>query len=80
MVNNVAKTTKTLNTELGRTTSFLPNDNLTIMTGELGLGLLVFDSNGTVGVVSTFTNIESEFTVTTYALSIDVESILDQSY
>ena len=79
MVNNIARTTKTLNINLGGSTSFTQNDNLTIMAGELGRGLLIFDSAGTVGVVSTYVS-ENEFTVTTYALSIDVESILSLSY
>ena len=79
MVNNVARTTKTLNVNLGGTTSFTQDDNLTIMTGELGRGLLIFDSAGTVGVVSTYVS-ANEFTVTTYALSIDVEGILSLSY
>lgn len=80
MVNNIAKTTKILNTNLGQTTSFTPSDNLTIMTGELGLGLLIFDSAGTIGVISTFTDVQSNFTVTTYALSIDISTILGLSY
>ena len=80
MVNNIAKTTKTLNTTLGGTTSFTPNDNLTIMTGELGTGLLIFDSSGTLGAVSTFTDAESNFIVTTYAISIDVQSLLEATY
>ena len=80
MVNNIAKTTKILNTNLGQTTSFTPSDDLTIMTGELGLGLLIFDSAGTIGVISTFTDVQSNFTVTTYALSIDISTILGLSY
>ena len=80
MVNNIAKTTKVLNTNLGQTTSFTPSDNLTIMTGSIGEGLLIFDSAGTVGVVSTFTDAQSNFVVTTYALSINVPSILSLSY
>lgn len=80
MVNNIAKTTKILNTNLGQTTSFTPSDNLTIMTGELGLGLLIFDLAGTIGVISTFTDVQSNFTVTTYALSIDISTILGLSY
>ena len=79
MVNNVARTTKTLNKNLGGATSFGTGDNLTILTGELGQGLLIFDSDGTIGVVSNYVT-QNEFTVTTYALSIDVEGILSLSY
>lgn len=78
-VNNIAKTTKVLNKNLGGTTSFIEGDNLTIITGEVGMGLLIFDASGTIGVVTLYTS-QDEFTVTTYALSIDVESILGLSY
>lgn len=80
MVNNIGKTTKTLNTSLGGTTSFTPSDNLTIMTGTVGVGFLIFDSDGTLGVITTYVDAETNFTVTTYALSIDVATILGLSY
>jgi len=80
MVNNIGRTTKTLNTSLGGTTSFTPNDNLTILAGVNGVGLLIFDSDGTLGVVTTYTDNQTNFTVTTYALSIDIPSILALSY
>ena len=79
MVNNVGKTTQTLSTNLGGTTSFTDKNDITLLTGELGVGLLVFDSVGTLGAISTFTN-ENDFIVTTYALSIDISSILSLSY
>jgi len=80
MVNNIGKTTKTLNTTLGQTTSFTPSDNLTIITGELGTGCLIADTSGTLGVVSTYTDSESNFIVTTYARSIDINALLTASY
>lgn len=79
MVNNVGKTTQVLSTKLGATTSFTSNDNITLITGELGTGLLLFDSAGTLGVISNFEN-ETNFVVTTYALSIDIQNILNLSY
>lgn len=79
MVNNVGKTTKTLSTNLGETTSFTSSNDITLLTGELGTGLLVFDASGTLGVVSAFTN-ENNFVVTTFALSIDISSILNMNY
>lgn len=80
MVNNIGRTTKTLNTSLGGTTSFTPSDNLTILAGVNGVGLLIFDSDGTLGVVTTYTDSQSNFIVTTYALSINIPSILALSY
>lgn len=79
MVNNVGKTNKTLNTNLGGTTSFTNKEDITLLTGELGTGLLIFDSTGTLGAISTFTN-ENDFIVTTYALSLDIPTILSLNY
>lgn len=79
MVNNVGKTTQVLSTELGRTTEFTENDSITIISGALGLGFLLFDSAGTVGVISEFTD-ETNFMVTTQALSIDISAILSLNY
>lgn len=79
MVNNIGKTTQTLSTNLGETTSFTSQDSITILTGELGVGFLMFDSAGTLGVISTF-NSENDFIVTTYALSIDISTILSLNY
>lgn len=79
MVNNVGKTTQILSTNLGETTSFTSKENITLLTGELGLGLLVFDSSGTLGAISTFTD-ENNFIVTTLAISIDIQTILNMNY
>lgn len=79
MVNNISKTTKTLNTNLGETTTFTSKEDITLLVGEIGLGLLVFDKAGTLGVISEFTD-ENNFTVTTYALSIDIPTILNLNY
>lgn len=79
MVNNVGKTTQILSTNLGETTSFTSKENITLLTGDLGLGLLVFDLSGTLGVVSTFTD-ENNFIVTTLAVSIDIQTILNMNY
>lgn len=79
MVNNIGKTTQILSTNLGEETSFTSQDLVTILTGELGVGFLMFDSAGTLGVISTF-NSENDFVVTTYALSIDISTILSLNY
>lgn len=79
MVNNVGKTTRTLNIQLGGTNAFTSLTGITIISGEVGRGFLLFDSAGTLGVVTTYVD-DTDFTVTTYALSIDVESILSLSY
>lgn len=79
MVNNVGTTIQTLSTELGRTTSFTTSDDITVITGTIGKGFLVFDSAGTLGVITTYTS-ETDFIVTTHALSIDINAILSLEY
>lgn len=79
MVNNVGKTSQTLSTNLGETTQFTSNETITLLSGEIGKGLLLFDPTGTLGVISNYTN-ETNFIVTTFALSIDIQSILSLNY
>ena len=79
MVNNVGTTTQTLSRELGRTTQFTTSDDITVITGTIGKGFLVFDSAGTLGVITTYTS-ETDFIVTTHALSIDINAILSLEY
>lgn len=79
MVNNVAVTTQILSNELGRTTTFTASEDITLIVGELGRGLLVFDPAGTLGVVTTYTS-ETDFIVTTHALSMDINNILSLEY
>ena len=79
MVNNIGKTSKELNTNLGETTSFTSKNDVNLITGELGIGVLLFDPNGTLGVISSFAS-EENFTITTYALSIDINKILSMDY
>lgn len=79
MVNHVGKTTQTLSTNLGETTPFISTDTIVVISGEVGLGFLLFDVNGTLGVVTEYTD-ATNFMVTTHALSIDIEKILNLSY
>ena len=79
MVNNIGRTTQTLSANLGGAVTTLTSSDITLLTGSLGQGCLIFDSAGTLGVITTFTD-QNDFTVTTYAISIDVSSILGQSY
>lgn len=79
MVNNVGKTTQTLSTNLGETNSFTSTETITLLIGEIGKGLLVFDPVGTLGVISDFTD-ETNFIITTFALSIDIPTILGMEY
>lgn len=79
MVNHIGKTTETLSTNLGETKVFTSTNSITIIAGEIGRGMLLFDPVGTLGVISSYTN-PTEFAVTTCAISIDIQTILSLSY
>lgn len=72
MVNNVGTTSKVLNTEIGAIASDILNEDITIISGELGLGFLLFDSEGTIGVMTEFADVNN-FTITTYATSYTIQ-------
>lgn len=79
MVNHVGKTSTTLSSTLGEVTTFSSSESITLIAGELGAGSLLFDPIGTVGVISSFVS-GNEFTVTTLALSINIQTILSAEY
>lgn len=79
MVNHVGKTNVILSKNLGQTTQFSSSDDITLIAGDLNVGALVFDPDGTVGVVTTFMS-GNDFIVTTHALSIDIQAILSLEY
>lgn len=81
MVNNIYTTKEILPSNLGGVDEFRTNDNKIKIkiTGELGIGCLLFDSSGTIGVITSFTD-ENNFDVTTYAVSINIPTILGLAY
>lgn len=81
MVNNIGITIeKLLNSKLGGvTTPALVSTDIEMKSGTLGNGCLIFDANGTIGIVSDYED-ENTFVVKTYAVSIDLQKILSLSY
>lgn len=79
MVNHVAKTNVILSKNLGESSQFSSSDDITLIAGDLNTGLLVFDPEGTLGVVTSFSS-GNDFIVTTHALSIDIQTILNLAY
>lgn len=88
MANNIGVTSKTLPRIIGNTVDFDTTDewsSITMITGELDLGAIVFDSDGTMGVCSQFTRNDEQnpiYTIKTMTLNtqIDIEAILGKSY
>ena len=88
MANNIGVTTIKLPRVIGETVDYDTTDewtSVTMITGELDLGCIVFDNDGTMGVCSGFrrdSNNNPIYTIRTSTLNneIDINNILSQSY
>ena len=88
MANNIGVTTKILPRVIGETIDFDTTDewsSVTMITGDLDLGAIIFDSDGTMGVCSKFSRDDSQnpiYTIRTSTINtqIDIQKILSQSY
>ena len=88
MANNVGITSEKLPRIIGETMDFDTTSevsSITLITGELDLGCIIFDEDGTMGVCSGFRRDENDnpiYTIRTTTLNteIDVSEILSQSY
>lgn len=88
MANNVGITTESLPRTIGQTMDFDTTgewNSITMISGQLDLGAIIFDGNGTMGVCSNFTRDENNnpiYTIRTMTLDtqIDVQAILGKSY
>lgn len=88
MSNNIGITTEILPRVIGQTIDFDTTgewNSITMISGQLDLGAIVFDENGTMGVCSNFTrdnNNNPIYTIRTVTLDaqIDIQAILEKSY
>lgn len=88
MANNIGITTQNLPRIIGQTMDFDTTDewsSITMFSGQLDLGAIVFDENGTMGVCSEFNRDENNnpvYTIRTTTLDtqIDVTAILSKRY
>ena len=88
MSNNIVITTETLPRTIGQTVEFDTTgewNSITMISGQLDLGAIIFDEDGTTGVCSEFTRDENNnpiYTVRTTTLNtqIDIQAILGKSY
>lgn len=88
MANNIGLTSLTLPRTIGATVDYDTTDeytSVTMITGELDLGCIIFDDNGTMSVCSAFSrdsNNNPIYTLRTSTLNtqIDIQNILSQSY
>lgn len=88
MSNNIGITTESLPRVIGQTIDFDTTgewNSITMISGQLDLGAIIFDENGTMGVCSNFTRDDNNnpiYTIrtTTIDTQIDIQSILGKSY
>lgn len=88
MANNIGVTSITLPRTIGTTIDFDTStelNSITMVSGELDIGCMIFDGDGTMGVCSNFhrdTNNNPVYTIRTATLNteIDIQHILAQSY
>ena len=88
MSNNIGITSETLPRVIGQTMDFDTTgewNSITMISGQLDLGAIIFDNDGTMGVCSEFTRDENNnpiYTIktTTINTQIDIQVILGKSY
>ncbi len=88
MANNIGVTTQTFNRTIGGTTSITDPLNqglITMMAGQLGVGAMIFDGDGTMGICTAFVlneNQKYDYSFRTSSLNneVDVQAILGRSY
>ena len=84
MSNNIGITSETLPRVIGQTIDFDTTgewNSITMISGQLDLGAIIFDNDGTMGVCSDFTRDENNnpiYTIktTTINTQIDIQAIL----
>lgn len=88
MSNNIGITTESLPRVIGQTIDFDTTgewNSITMISGQLDLGAIIFDENGTMGVCSNFSRDDNNnpiYTIRTTTLDtqIDIQTILGKSY
>ena len=88
MANNIGTTTQTLGRTIGSQTIIsdpLNESRISMMSGQLGIGAMIFDGSGTMGICTAFTlnaNQRYDYSFRTSSLNneIDVQTMLSLSY
>ena len=88
MANNIGVTSLKLPRVIGETVDFDISsewDSVTMITGDLDLGCMIFDNDGTLSICTNFTHDDSNnpiYTLRTSSLNteIDIQSMLSKNY
>lgn len=88
MANNIGVTSLKLPRVIGETVDFDISsewDSVTMITGDLDLGCMIFDNDGTLSICTNFTRDDNNnpiYTLRTSSLNteIDIQSMLSKNY
>lgn len=88
MANNIGVTNLKLPRVIGETVDFDISsewDSVTMITGDLDLGCMIFDNDGTLSICTNFTRDDNDnpiYTLRTSSLNteIDIQSMLSKNY
>ena len=88
MANNIGVTSLKLPRVIGETVDFDISsewDSVTMITGDLDLGCMIFDNDGTLSICTNFTRDDNDnpiYTLRTSSLNteIDIQSMLSKNY
>ena len=84
-MNNIALISSKLSRTIGNTTDITDTNIISILSGDLDNGCLIFDGDGTVGICTNFVRDQDNnpvYTVRTSSINteIDIEYLLSQNY
>ena len=85
MANNVGTVGTLLSRTIGQTTTITDASNINAISGFADVGFIAFDSNGTMGVCTSFTRDAQDnptyvFRTCSLNTEIDIQDILSESY
>lgn len=85
MTNNIGTTSATLSRTIGNTTTITDALTVNAVSGFVDVGFIVFDTNGTMGVCTSFTRDEHDnpiyvFRTCSLNTEIDIQSVLNEEY
>ena len=88
MANNIGTTTQTFSRTIGDTTIIsdpLNESLISMISGQLGIGAMIFDGTGTMGICTAFSlnaNQRYDYSFRTSSLNteIDIHALLGKSY
>lgn len=85
MANNIGTVSATLSRTIGNTTTISDANSVNAVSGFVDVGFIGFDSNGTMGICTSFTRDQQDnpiyvFRTCSLNTEIDIQSILSESY